>query len=265
MRIFWVDAFTSKAFSGNPACVCLLDSSPVDDHFMQHVASEMNVSETAFVGPAPNGFSIRWFAPGTEVALCGHATLASAHILWDLSLVSPSLPVVFSSKSGELRARRIGNRVELDFPQLSVDPAEENEIANEGLGIAPTYTGRNDKRYLFEIAEPSVLRKLTPDFAVLSHADRGAFMVTSRSDVNDYDFLCRFFAPGVGIPEDPVTGSAQCYLAPYWSRKLGKTVLRSYQASPRGGELECEVAGADRVLLRGQAVTVAEGRLNVAP
>lgn len=263
MHVLWVDAFTSKPFSGNPACVCLLESPTISDQFMQDVASEMNVSETAFVAPTPAGFSIRWFTPKAEVPLCGHATLASAHVLWESSIVEPSIQVEFASKSGQLLARKVGECVQLDFPRLTVVRAEENRFVNEGLGISPVYTGKNDKRYLLEIADPQLLRNLNPDFSVLSRADRGTFMVTSRSDVGEYDFLSRFFAPGVGIAEDPVTGSTHCYLAPYWSRKLGKTVLRPYQASSRGGEMECEVVGNDRVLLRGQAVTIAEGHLKV--
>lgn len=263
MQVFWVDAFTSRPFSGNPACVCPLDSPAVDDQIMQNVAAEMNVSETAFVVPRSDGFSIRWFTPKAEVTLCGHATLASAHILWESSRVPPTIPIVFHSKSGDLRARKVGVTVELDFPQRSVETTQQSEIVNEGLGIAPTFTGKDDKRYLLEIDEPQLLRTLTPNFAMLSGADRGAFMVTCKSDANEYDFLCRFFAPGVGIPEDPVTGSAHCYLAPYWSAKLGKKVLRSYQASARGGQMECEVVANGRVLLRGQAITVAEGHLKV--
>jgi len=261
--MFWVDAFTSLAFAGNPACVCLVESASIADQRMQSIATEMNVSETAFVARTPAGYSIRWFTPRQEVPLCGHATLATAHILWEQSLVPDDTPVVFQSKSGELRARNVNHRVELDFPQLFVQPADESEVVNRGFGFKPIYTARNDRRYLLEIEDAGQLRRLTPDFSTLREADRGAFMITCKSDTPEYDFLCRFFAPGVGIDADPVTGSAHCYLAPYWSRKLRKPMTRSYQATKRGGELECEVTGNDRVLLRGSAVTIASGNLRV--
>ena len=261
VRLYQVDAFTAKPFSGNPAGVCVIDDEPIGESVMQKVAAEMNLSETAFVEPRPDGYSIRWFTPKVEVTLCGHATLASAHILWETGRVDAKSDIPFHSKSGILTARPAAGKIELNFPQIAIEPAAPNELVNRAFEITPVFTGKNGPRLLIEIADPKKLRTLTPDFQLLLQADLKTFSITCKSDVPEYDFLSRFFAPAVGIPEDPVTGSAHCYLAPYWSGKLGKKVARGFQASPRGGEVECEVVGLERVLLRGQAVTVFAGTL----
>lgn len=263
MEIHQVDAFAGRLFSGNPAAVCIVDNAKIDDSTMQNIAAEMNLSETAFVIGDGGGYTIRWFTAETEVPLCGHATLASAHILWETNRVSPQRSIMFRSMSGDLGARLRAGRVELNFPQKSVETTGANGLIDRALGISATYTGKDTRRYLIEIDEPQRLRSLNPDFGLLAQCDLAAFMVTCKSDDPAYDFLSRFFAPGVGIEEDPVTGSAHCYLAPYWSSKLGKTVLRAYQASQRGGEIECEVIDGGRVLLRGDATTVFSGELKL--
>ncbi|MGV8095273.1 MAG: PhzF family phenazine biosynthesis protein [Mangrovibacterium sp.] len=259
MRTFIVDAFTDKPYSGNPAGVCILDE-VLSDNMMIKIAREINHSETAFLLRQNNTYSLRWFTPKTEVNLCGHATLATAHILYETGLHGTDKPIEFDTKSGMLKASIVNEMIELDFPQLFVDECESNEIIEKAFDIRPTYTGKNDKRYLIEIDRVEKLMEIKPDFQLLQKSDRGGFMITARSH-DQYDFYSRFFAPGVGINEDPVTGSAHCYLAPYWSKKLHKLKMLAFQASERTGIMECEIADNNRVLLRGNAVTMNEMKM----
>ena len=259
LRIFQVDAFTDKAFAGNPAAVCIL-TEPRDDAWMQDLAREMNLSETAFLSRQEDGFNLRWFTPSVEVALCGHATLASAHILWEIGLVSPLEPVRFHTLSGLLTAKRKGDWIELNFPATPEQPATAPPGLWEALGLTPKYTGKSKFDYLFEVETEETVRNLKPDFALLKTVKVRGVMVTSRAASSGYDFVSRFFAPGSGIDEDPVTGSAHCCLGPFWSQRLGKDELIAYQASRRGGTIRVRVSG-ERVYLSGQAITILCGEL----
>jgi PhzF family phenazine biosynthesis protein len=258
--IYVVDAFTNERFSGNPAAVCLL-SAPMPEEWMQKVAAEMNLSETAFLSPHQNGYLLRWFTPNAEVDLCGHATLASAHILWELGKAHPDERVSFYTKSGILTACKDGEWIQMDFPSEPPEPiaAYPDELV-EALGVEPLFIGRNRFDYLIEIESEQQLRELQPNFTLLQQVKTRGVIVTSRSSTEKFDFLSRCFFPAVGVPEDPVTGSAHCCLGPYWETKLGKSLLIAYQASKRGGVVKVEV-NHDRVGLSGQAVTVWKGEL----
>ena len=259
LRIFQVDAFTDKAFAGNPAAVCIL-TEPRDDAWMQDLAREMNLSETAFLSRQEDGFNLRWFTPALEVALCGHATLASAHILWEIGLVSPEEPARFHTLSGLLTAERKGDWIELNFPATPDQPATAPPRLEQALGLTPKYTGKTKFDYLFEVETEDSVRNLKPDFTLLKTIQVRGVMVTSRAASSGYDFVSRFFAPGSGIDEDPVTGSAHCCLGPFWSQRLGKDELIAYQASRRGGTVRVRVSG-ERVYLSGQAITILCGEL----
>ena len=259
LRIFQVDAFTDKAFAGNPAAVCIL-TEPRDDAWMQDLAREMNLSETAFLSRQEDGFNLRWFTPALEVALCGHATLASAHILWEIGLVSPEEPARFHTLSGLLTAERKGDWIELNFPATPDQPATAPPRLEQALGLTPKYTGKSKFDYLFEVETEDSVRNLKPDFTLLKTMQVRGVMVTSRAASSGYDFVSRFFAPGSGIDEDPVTGSAHCCLGPFWSQRLGKDELIAYQASRRGGTVRVRVSG-ERVYLSGQAITILGGEL----
>lgn len=258
MRLLQIDAFTSQAFRGNPAAVCLLDRER-DERWMQDVAAEMNLSETAFLLRRDDGdYSLRWFTPAVEVALCGHATLASAHALYEEHGLASAR---FHTKSGVLTADRVGNGIELDFPATLARPADAPEGLLGALGIAePVYVGRNQFDFIVEVASEDEVRALVPDHGQLRRVPVRGIIVTSRSASPGYDFVSRFFAPGSGIDEDPVTGSAHCCLTPYWSAKLGKTEMTAYQASSRGGVVRVRLAG-ERVKLAGEAVTILRGEL----
>ena len=261
MRIpfFLVDAFTEKPFQGNPACICLLES-PAHEEWMQKVAMEMNQAETAFLVPGGEAFQLRWFTPAAEVALCGHATLASAHILWETDTIGEDQPAMFDTKSGRLTCNRAANRISMDFP---AKPAKEAQLPNrltESISGTPVWTGQNGMDALVELSSEAEVRELEPDFAGLSGADVRGVIVTARSTSADYDFVSRFFAPGLGVREDPVTGSAHCCLCPYWAEKLGKEKMTGYQASKRGGFVGVRLCG-ERVILSGSAVTVVKGEL----
>lgn len=260
-RIFQVDAFTREPFKGNPAGVCLLDGSR-DDEFLQIVAREMNLSETAFPLPESEGFRLRWFTPSAEVDLCGHATLATSHVLWEEGIVPLETPIRYITKSGELRATSREGLIELDFPAKPEQPVEAPESLIRAMGVMPRYVGRNQFDYLLLVDGEEEVRRVAPDFRLLHDAGARGVMVTAPSDSPEFDFVSRFFAPGAGIDEDPVTGSAHCCLGPFWAARLGKTELRAYQASARGGELLVRVEG-DRVILAGHAVTVLRGELVV--
>ncbi|TWU39488.1 PhzF family phenazine biosynthesis protein [Novipirellula artificiosorum] len=266
--IWQVDAFADRPFGGNPAAVCILERYP-GDQWMQRVASEINLSETAFVVPTDeaNNLHLRWFTPATEVDLCGHATLAAAHTLIEQKRVDTSLPIRFQTRSGELRCTRSGSRITLDFPATPARNDVEASTATTllaALGIAEGTVLQSRLDLLVVVDEGQIVQSLRPDFNALERVEKRGVMVTAPGQTADVDFISRYFAPRCGINEDPVTGSAHCCLAPYWSEELGKTSLVGYQASARGGAVRCEVAG-DRVLLTGTAVTVLEGRLLVDP
>lgn len=258
-RIFQIDAFTSTPFSGNPAAVCLLEA-PAPEAWMQAVAAEMNLSETAFLHPEADGFRLRWFTPRREVRLCGHATLASAHVLWQAGALAPERQARFYTLSGLLTARLLDGWIEMDFPARFHSPCPPPGGLIESLGSAPVSVFSREQIYLVELASDAAVRGLQPDFNLLASLPVRSVIVTARSDDPAYDFVSRYFAPAVGINEDPVTGSAHSALAPYWAAKLGKLEMRAYQASARGGVLQVRHAG-ERVLICGQAVTIFEGAL----
>lgn len=247
LPLYQVDAFTAEPFRGNPAAVCLL-SAPRDDRWMQAVAQEMNLAETAFLLPENDGFRLRWFTPTVEVDLCGHATLASAHVLWTTGQLEADQQARFYSRSDLLTADRDGDWITLDFPAKREQPADPPPDLIEALGVDPRYVGKNQFDYLVEVASEAEVRALQPDFARLKTLGVRGIMVTSRAASTDYDFVSRFFAPGSGIDEDPVTGSAHCCLGPFWADRLGKHEFTAYQASPRGGVVRVRLEG-DRVRL----------------
>jgi PhzF family phenazine biosynthesis protein len=257
--IFQIDAFAVGPFTGNPAAVCLLEKE-ADADWMQSVAAEMNLSETAFVAPRTDGFELRWFTPVSEVDLCGHATLASAHLLWETGRLAEADTARFHTRSGLLTAVRVDDWIELDFPATPAESIEPPPGLSDLLGSVPKFVGRSRFDLLLELTDAEELRDLNPDFVGLSSLPVRGLIVTAKSDVPEYDFLSRFFAPAAGINEDPVTGSAHCALAPFWAERLGKTEMTAYQCSPRGGVVKVKLAG-DRVLLRGKAVTVLRGEL----
>ena len=254
MTIYQVDAFTDKPFSGNPAGVCIL-SEAAGETWMQQIASEMNLSETAFMVREGRVYHLRWFAPVVEVDLCGHATLASAHILWETGAVPAGDEVAFSTMSGMLRARRDGEWIELDFPVEAAWAVEPPKKLLTSLGVKPLWVGKNRMDYLVELESEESVRNLDPDFSMLARISHRGVIVTSRAETNDCDFVSRFFAPAFGIDEDPVTGSAHCCLAPFWQEKLGKKPLMARQVSKRGGLLRVSVEG-ERTYIAGRAVTV---------
>jgi predicted PhzF superfamily epimerase YddE/YHI9 len=259
MKIYQVDAFTDRPFTGNPAGVCVLPE-PRPDSWMQAVAAEMNVAETAFLLQQADGFALRWLTPTTEVELCGHATLASAHILWQTGQVERTQRCRFHTASGLLTAGLQGEEIELDFPATPDEPAEAPPGIAEILGAEVVCFRGSRFDHLAEVASEAVVRSLCPDLARLKALPVRGLMVTSRASTPGFDFVSRFFGPAVGIDEDPVTGSAHCCLGPYWARRLGKTELIAYQASARGGVVGVTVAG-NRVRLRGRAVTVLAAEL----
>jgi PhzF family phenazine biosynthesis protein len=258
-KLIQVDAFTDHAYGGNPAAVLVLPE-PAEEDWMQSVALEMNLSETAFVVPEKNGFRLRWFTPRTEVDLCGHATLAAAHVLWETGVLGPQAPARFFTRSGTLTATRKGDWIELDFPADPEDFCAAPLELTEALGVAMHYVGKNSTDYLVEVENESTLRMLEPNFIMLESIPARGFIITCLSDDPRFDFVSRFFAPGVGIREDHVTGSAHCCLAPFWGTRLGKDEMIGYQASSRGGIVRVRLQG-DRVVLGGQAVTVMRGEL----
>lgn len=259
VNIYQVDAFTREPFTGNPAAVCVL-SEPRNETWMAAVAREMNLSETAFLLRQEDGFSLRWFTPAVEVELCGHATLASAHILWETGLLAPEERARFHTASGLLTAERKGQQIELNFPAT---PPEETELPPglaEALGVQPLYAGKSLYDYLIEVASEETVRQLQPDYPRVKALTERGVIVTSRTSMPGYDFVSRFFAPAAGINEDPVTGSAHCCLGPFWAARMGKEALLAYQASARGGVVGVRLAG-ERVALLGRAVTVLRGQL----
>jgi PhzF family phenazine biosynthesis protein len=249
LRQYQVDAFASRAFEGNPAAVCPLERW-LDDALLQAIAAENNLSETAFVVPSGADFQLRWFTPVAEVDLCGHATLATAHVLFE-HLGHPGALIRFETRSGPLTVRRSDGLLEMDFPARPPAPCAGPETLAAALGQLPLEVLCADD-YLAVFDSEETVRALAPDFALLATLDRRGVIVTAPG--RDEDFVSRFFAPRLGIPEDPVTGSAHCTLAPYWAGRLGRSALSARQVSQRGGRVRCEVKG-DRVLLAGTAVT----------
>lgn len=254
-----VDAFTAVPYRGNPAAVCML-ASPRDAAWMQAVAAEMNLAETAFLAPRADGFDLRWFTPTVEVDLCGHATLASAHALWDTGVLPPGAAARFATRSGWLTCERRGGWIEMDFPEERAAPVDAPAGLAAALGAAPRWVGRNRFDYLVEVESAAAVRALVPDQAALAAVECRGVIVTAPADTPGHDFVSRFFAPRAGIPEDPVTGSAHCCLGPFWSERLGTPEVVGYQASARGGVVRVRPRGP-RVTLAGQAVTVLRGHL----
>ena len=257
--LFHVDAFTDQPFAGNPAAVCILTGQR-PDAWMQQIGAEMNLSETAFVQRQDDGFRLRWFTPKVEVDLCGHATLASAHILWEEGHAQADETIRFHTRSGVLTASRNAGIIELDFPLIAEEPATLPAGLVEALGVQPRYVGKGRFDYLLEVESEEALRGLAPNFRQLATLPVRGLIVTSRSARSEFDFVSRFFAPGAGIDEDPVTGSAHCCLAAYWRKQLHQDSFVAYQASARGGVVRVRVQG-DRAILGGQAVTVSKGVL----
>jgi PhzF family phenazine biosynthesis protein len=265
-RIVQVDSFTDKPFKGNPAGVCILDRA-APDQWMRDVAREMNLAETAFLVPEGDAYRLRWFTPADiEIALCGHATLASAHVLWQDGHLKQDQQARFQTMSGLLTADREDGWIRLDFPALIAQPAAPPAGMLEALGITKTiYVGNNKLTdYIIEVDSDDVVKLLNPNHSELRKIKTRGVMVTARSSDPQFDFISRFFAPGSGIDEDSVTGSAHCCLTPYWAAKLGKNEMMAYQASPRGGVVKVALRG-DRVWLSGQAVTVITGELSQDP
>ncbi len=265
IRISQVDAFTDRRFAGNPAAVCVL-SEPAGEQWMQDVAAEMNLSETAFAWRLGSGskFSLRWFTPRVEVNLCGHATLATAHILWEEGHLDRIEPALFETRSGVLTAQATPQGIALDFPAEPVDnelaSGPERSILEAAIDSPIRFAGRNRFDVLVELGSEAQVRTLQPDVRQLGRLPVRGIIVTSRSEANEFDFVSRFFAPSVGIDEDPVCGSAHCCLGPYWAARLGRRELVGHQVSCRGGVVRVRIDGP-RVALIGKAVTVLRGEL----
>jgi PhzF family phenazine biosynthesis protein len=258
-RLAQVDAFSDQPFSGNPAAVCIL-TKPVSDSWMHNLAMEMNLSATAFLLEEEEGYNLRWFTPAREVELCGHATLAAAHTLWDLGYLKPHQEAHFSTLSGTLNAQFRESWIELDFPAEPEQRSTHPKELVEGLGVPVAYVGKNRFDYLVAIESEEVLRGIKPDFSILTKLQARGVVVTARSSNREFDFVSRWFGPQVGINEDQVTGSAHCCLALYWADILKKAELVAYQASQRGGVVRMRLKG-DRVFLSGQAVTIFTGEV----
>lgn len=266
MPMYHVDAFTDRPFGGNPAAVCFLtEQRPAA--WMQAVAAEMNLSETAFFKPTEEGtWQLRWFTPLVEVDLCGHATLATAHVIWTTDMADQADTLRFMTRSGVLTARKEGKNIVLDFPTKVAEPQPAPSGLLEALGVEALHVASNRMDWLVEVADAATVRSLKPDFVALAKVEARGVIVTAATDPgSEIDFVSRFFAPAVGVLEDPVTGSAHCALAPYWAAKLGKNTLSGYQASPRGGHVGVRLRADQpgRVELLGQAITTMQGVITV--
>jgi PhzF family phenazine biosynthesis protein len=259
LTITQIDAFTDRPFAGNPAAVCMLGEPPVDS-WMQLLAREMNLSETAFLLPRDGGFGLRWFTPTVEVDLCGHATLASAHFLWEQGHLPANQPARFHTRSGLLTAEKQGTWIEMDFPATPAEHDTSAVVLESALRVKACYVGRTRFDYVVEADSEETIRAIKPDFGALGRLEARGVIVTSRASGSGYDFVSRFFAPAFGIDEDPVTGSAHCCLGPFWKERLGRDNLVGFQASARGGFVRTRCVG-DRVRISGQAVTVLRGEL----
>jgi len=255
---FQVDAFADTPFQGNPAAICLLKEA-LDTHTMLSIAQENNLSETAFVIPVSDGFQLRWFTPQVEVELCGHATLATAHILWQKNLLAAQEPARFHTKSGLLTVVKEGDWMTMDFPKRPIQTKEAPESLLKALGVRPIASSYSVDRYLLEVATEEEVIQARPDMSLLKQEEMVVLTSLSKAP---YDFISRSFAPSHGVDEDPVTGSSHSSLVPYYAEKLHKKHLHAYQASARGGELKVSLQGA-RVLITGKAVTIIEGTLYI--
>lgn len=263
-QITVVDAFTDVAYGGNPAAVCVLGH-PTTEAWMQAIAREMRHSETAFCVPLRDGiFELRWFTPGGEVRLCGHATLATAHVLWEEGRLSLRDKARFSTLSGELTATPLGRQIELDFPARPPTEVEAPMELLEALGVSATWIGRDADDYVVVLEDEAAVRACSPDFQALRRVETRGVMITAPAAEDDVDFVSRFFAPRFGIDEDPATGSAHCCMTPLWADRLGKTTLDAHQLSERGATFELDLAG-ERVKLRGTCVTTLRGTLAESP
>jgi PhzF family phenazine biosynthesis protein len=258
--MFQVDAFATKLFEGNPAAVVCLKEFPPDTT-MQQIAAENNLAETAFLVADGGEYRLRWFTPKLEVPLCGHATLASAAVVME-RLEPGRKRVIFHSRSGPLTVEKTERGYFMDFPARESTPIAAPKGLAHALGAVPVEVLSNAFNYMAVLQDHRAVRALNPDFSLVAQLDRPGVIVTARGD-GEYDFISRYFAPAKGIPEDPVTGAAHCMLAPYWARKLNKSELTAYQASPRGGKVECRMMG-DRVGLRGECVFYFEGSIQLA-
>jgi len=265
--ILQVDAFTDRPFGGNPAAVCVL-TAPASETWMRVVAAEMNLSETAFLHPVADGYQLRWFTPTAEVDLCGHATLASAHVLWSEGHLPPSQSARFYTNSGLLTATQEDGWIKLDLPMQPMSPVTAPpELLKSLRGLQPRsveYGGTAESNYLVELPSEDYVRSLRPDFAMMRLLPAQGVIVTALGEEPDIDFVSRYFAPNVGINEDPVTGSAHCSLVPFWQKRLDQAAFVARQVSDRGGILKVQREG-DRVFISGQAVTVMKGDLLSAP
>jgi len=261
MKIYQVDAFTNKRFAGNPAAVCILKEA-ADETWMQQLANEMNLSETAFLYKEGGLYKLRWFTPVEEVDLCGHATLASAHILWERGYEPENAPIQFDTKSGLLGAEKDGEWIEMDFPAQPPKEIPMPQTMFQALGIERgiLYMGQNVSDYIVELDSEEVVRNMRPDFSLIARFPCRGLIVTSKSDEEGIDFVSRFFAPLFGINEDPVTGSAHSCLTPYWAKRLNKNDFFARQLSTRGGFLRLKLR-TNRVKIGGQAITTMIGKL----
>ena len=259
IEIVQIDAFTSEPFKGNPAAVCLMDA-PGNDDWMKNVAREMNLSETAFLYPIEGGYHLRWLTPNSEVDLCGHGTLATAHFLFEDEHEPTDKSIKFKTRVGWVSASKEGDYIALDFPVNIPEEIDAPQDIHEALGAEAIYVGRYPKAYLVELVNDSAVRELKPDLTALESLDQPKICVTAKDSTGKADFVARLFAPAIGIPEDPVNGNSHTALTPYWSAKLGKETLKSHFVSERGGEIKVKLDG-NRVKISGQAVTVMRARL----
>ena len=257
MKIFHVDSFTSRPFGGNPAGVCIL-THPKVDSWMLNIASEMNLPETSFIMRSAKGYNLRWFTPKTEVDLCGHGTLASAHIIWQEGLAREDEAIFFNTRSGNVTCRRQEHSIILDFPLLPEHQIDPPAGLARSLGISPVNAWASAWDIIVEAESEEAVKQITPDYNLMLDLPMRGVIVTSRADSQEFDFVSRFFAPKIGINEDPVTGSAHCCLASYWSKRLVKNDLVARQVSRRGGVVGMHIEG-ERVHLIGEAVTVMKG------
>jgi PhzF family phenazine biosynthesis protein len=260
LPIYTVDAFTDKPFSGNPAAVCILDN-PLDESIMQKIAFEMNLSETAFLHRENDAYRLRWFTPAVEVDLCGHATLASSHILWETSILKTNEPANFQTRSGLLTSVKNHDGIEMDFPLIEESEIKSPPELDKALGVKPLYTGMTKWNYVVELDSENTVRSINPDFDLLQRLPAWGTIITAKASIPGYDFVSRFFAPEKGVKEDPVTGSAHCVLGPFWQKRLNKNIFKAYQASQRGGTVGVKVEN-NRVYLSGKAVTVLKATLS---
>jgi PhzF family phenazine biosynthesis protein len=266
MKIFTVDTFTNKPFTGNQAGVCILDKE-IDDGLMLQIAKELNYSETAFALPLKeniNKFNLRWFTPKQEIDLCGHATLATARVLYKNKFINKNLSIEFETRSGVLITNISGEKIIMNFPARQISQSNIDEIIVQFTQVSPLFVGIDEDWCLVELANENAVKSIIPDFELLKSHKQKVFTITAKSDNPEYDFISRCFGPAIGINEDPVTGSAHCYLTPYWSNKMKKNKLIGFQASERTGKIECELIENGRVLLTGESVIMSEIKQNWA-